>query len=108
VKKAIGAVFAAAAILAFGSSGIVHRPAQAHTIEEDDPRWDCKTMGNHICGEIIWFNVGGELQGYELNAPSRPACRVEPSNTRVGYEVIFYPNQDQADDIGFEVTCPSR
>ena len=19
-------------------------------IEEDDPRWDCHTMGNHICG----------------------------------------------------------
>jgi len=19
-------------------------------ITEDDPRWDCRTMGNHICG----------------------------------------------------------
>lgn len=21
-------------------------------IEEDDPRWDCRTMGNRICGEV--------------------------------------------------------
>jgi hypothetical protein len=21
-------------------------------IEEDDPRWDCATMGNHICGPV--------------------------------------------------------
>lgn len=20
-------------------------------IEEDDPRWNCKTMGNHVCGK---------------------------------------------------------
>lgn len=20
------------------------------TIEEDDPRWDCQTMGNEVCG----------------------------------------------------------
>lgn len=20
------------------------------TIEEDDPRWDCRTMGNKVCG----------------------------------------------------------
>jgi hypothetical protein len=20
-------------------------------IEEDDPRWDCRTMGNHVCGD---------------------------------------------------------
>ena len=23
-----------------------------HAIEEDDPAWDCKTMGNGICGPI--------------------------------------------------------
>ena len=21
-------------------------------IEEDDPRWDCRTMGNRICGKV--------------------------------------------------------
>ncbi|WP_263729976.1 hypothetical protein [Cellulomonas sp. SG140] len=21
-------------------------------IEEDDPRWDCRTMGNHVCGPV--------------------------------------------------------
>ena len=22
-------------------------------IEEDDPRWNCQTMGNHICDELV-------------------------------------------------------
>jgi hypothetical protein len=26
------------------------RPAGSPRIEEDDPRWDCNTMGNHVCG----------------------------------------------------------
>jgi hypothetical protein len=25
-------------------------------IEEDDPRWDCRTMGNHVCGEGATVN----------------------------------------------------
>lgn len=24
--------------------------ADSGTIEEDDPRWDCQTMGNRVCG----------------------------------------------------------
>lgn len=84
----------------------------AGDIQEDDPwgRWDCRTMGNHVCGSakgpIIHFNLGGELHGFELNAPNRPACRVEPSNTREGFEVIFYMDQAKADQAGFEVRCP--
>ena len=26
-------------------------------IEEDDPRWDCRTMGNHICGPTSYPSV---------------------------------------------------
>lgn len=22
-------------------------------IEEDDPRWDCRTMGNRVCGAVL-------------------------------------------------------
>lgn len=30
-----------------------HRPAhQQPRITEDDPRWNCHTMGNRICGPI--------------------------------------------------------
>lgn len=89
-------------------------------IQEDDPwdRWDCKINGNHICGDpihglVIWFNLNGELQGYELNAPDRPGCFVEPSDTRDGYEVIFYSHisgrgapEFLGDELGFEVPCP--
>jgi hypothetical protein len=25
-------------------------PAVTERIEEDDPRWNCKTMGNKVCG----------------------------------------------------------
>lgn len=76
-------------------------------IQEDDPwgRWNCMTMGNHICGSVIYFNLGGELHGFEVNAPNRPACRVEPSSTRAGFEVIFYGDHAKADQAGFEVTC---
>ena len=28
-------------------------PKQADRIEEDDPRWDCRTMGNRVCGEDL-------------------------------------------------------
>jgi hypothetical protein len=31
------------------------------TIQEDDPRWDCRTMGNRICGE---GNSEGVAPGY--------------------------------------------
>lgn len=27
-----------------------HRPAPTEHIDEDDPRWDCATMGNRVCG----------------------------------------------------------
>ncbi len=38
-----------------GTPGIVarHTPApSAVRITEDDPRWDCRTMGNRICGPV--------------------------------------------------------
>lgn len=83
-------------------------------ILEDDPwgRWDCRTMGNHMCGDAngnvtIYFNLGGELHGFEVNAPDRPACIVEPSNVKGGFEVIFYPAMSMwGGEFGFEVDCP--
>lgn len=33
------------------ASAVTQPPAHgAHRITEDDPRWDCRTMGNHTCG----------------------------------------------------------
>jgi hypothetical protein len=83
------------------------------TINEDDPRWDCRTMGNHQCGTTLYFNLDGELYGFDVNAPDRPGCFVEPSNTKAGYEVVFYSRisgrgapEFLGDPLGFEVTCP--
>ena len=29
---------------------VEHRPIPVERITEDDPGWDCRTMGNQICG----------------------------------------------------------
>lgn len=81
----------------------------AGDITEDDPwgRWDCRTNGNHTCSGLIFFRIGGEFWTYEVNDPHRPACFVQPSSTREGFEVIF--SWDLArftDELGFEVNCP--
>lgn len=76
-------------------------------ITEDGALWTCEVMGNHTCGSTIYFvHSDGSLHGYDVNAPSRPACFVEPSDNRNGYDVTFYPNMDErTDHLGFEVTC---
>lgn len=91
------------------------------TIYEDDAfgRWDCRKMGNHICNVdgdlIIYFDLGGELHGFELSAPDRPACFMEPSNTAEAWEIIFYSRMSGrgapeyiGDPLGFEVNCPNK
>jgi len=54
---ALTLLIATVAVIAFGAG---HRtasdavresaPTTVALIQEDDPSWDCKTMGNHICG----------------------------------------------------------
>jgi len=36
------------ALLIAGCAGL-----NPHRITEDDPRWDCHTMGNHVCGPTL-------------------------------------------------------
>lgn len=107
-------IVGAAAIGGFLGNGSDAGPTTTTTtvITEDEPRWDCRTMGNHICGEpdaghlVIYFTLGDQVHGFDLNAPDRPGCFVEPSDTPAGYEVIFRPDISQDDDLGFEVVCP--
>lgn len=75
-------------------------------LEEDDPGWDCRVMGNHICGEVIFFDFGGQLHAWNVNG-DRPACFVEPDDTVAGFSVYFYPklSQEPAREFGFEVPC---
>lgn len=90
------------------------------TLYEDDAwgRWDCRTMGNRVCGDgagnlTIWFEIGGTLSGFDVNDPHRPGCFVEPADTPEGYDVIFYSRisgrgapEFIGDPLGFEVRCP--
>lgn len=94
-------------------------PVDDSSLTEDDPwgRWDCRTMGNRICGDgagnlTIYFDFGGELYGFDVNAPDRPACFVEPSPTAAGYRITFYSQMSGrgapeylGDPFGFEANC---
>lgn len=62
-------------------------------------------MGNRVCGPDL-IAVHGEL--YEVSAPNRPGCFVEPSDSVDGFEVILYPDIAAVNpaDLGFEVPCP--
>lgn len=63
-------------------------PKRAPAIEEDEPGWDCATMGNGHCED--WH------------------CWVEPSDAAEGYEWIAYPARLlPVDELGFEVPCSS-
>ncbi|UZJ23691.1 hypothetical protein RHODO2019_10775 [Rhodococcus antarcticus] len=43
-------------------------PSASHQIEEDDPRWDCRTMGNHQCSATGYAgeNVVIEFDAYGM------------------------------------------
>lgn len=101
----VGAATTSPAVRPPGGPSAIEAPDRV--IEEDDPAWDCTTMGDHQCGSLIYFNLGGELHAFEINAPDRPGCFVEPSSARGGFEVFFYPRISGRDEpLGFEVTCP--
>ena len=52
VKKSLAAAGITLALILSGCSAS-QSPKQADRIEEDDPRWDCRTMGNLVCGEDL-------------------------------------------------------
>lgn len=97
------------------SSGDCSRVPLNAVLYEDDPwgRWDCRIMGNRQCGDVLWFDLDGTLQGFDINDPHRPGCFIEPSNTETGWEIIFYSRisgrgapEFLGDPLGFEVRCP--
>lgn len=62
-------LYALAAVLgALTLGGVVHTVTTTSTpltpphhtrITEDDPRWDCRVMGNHLCGPDSRARAGG-------------------------------------------------
>ncbi len=52
VKKSLAAAGITLALLLAGC-GTSESPKQADRIEEDEAGWDCRTMGNQICGEDL-------------------------------------------------------
>jgi hypothetical protein len=128
LRRATLAAFAAAALAGCSGTATLKSDRGARralptttstvAIVEGDEGWDCKTMGNHICGDgsgnlTIWFTIDGSLQGFDINDPHRPGCFIEPGNTETGYEIIFYSRisgrgapEFIGDRLGFEVRCP--
>ena len=52
VKKSLAAAGIALALILAGC-GAGESPKQADRIEEDEAGWDCRTMGNRVCGEDL-------------------------------------------------------
>lgn len=50
--KIIGAGTVVAVTVALVGTLFLSFPADPGIITEDDPRWDCATMGNRICGPV--------------------------------------------------------
>ena len=51
------AVTALTLTVLIGGCSVSESPKSSERIEEDDPRWDCATMGNRICGEDLPVGV---------------------------------------------------
>jgi len=89
---ALGALFAAGCIYAADADDLAgpQPPAlETTTIQEDDPRWNCMTMGNRICGPN-WNLVPQELadalaEGGAPDATTRDweVCRVRLDDTTI-------------------------
>jgi hypothetical protein len=71
-------VAAVAAALTLTGAGVAHadaRPlAPKPIISEDDPRWDCRTMGNRQCGvrvEGTWYVIAFDRSGKPVSVRTR-------------------------------------
>jgi hypothetical protein len=85
VKTAAAAILVALAIV--GWLALAMPPANAHPtssstptrITEDDPRWDCRTMGNRLCGPQLdlrgWTPVPRRLVGEHVDLVYRNRSR---------------------------------
>jgi hypothetical protein len=77
LAKVVATVVAAPLILVgVSSESLAHtqRIERGQVIHEDDPRWDCRTMGNHTCGVMIegqWYLVKFTHRGYPMRAVPR-------------------------------------
>jgi nitrous oxide reductase accessory protein NosL len=52
MKKSLAAAGIALALVLAGC-GAGESPKQTDRIEEDEAGWDCRTMGNRVCGEDL-------------------------------------------------------
>ena len=65
VQRTLAAAVVGLATIAVGVTHADARPV-APKINEDDPRWDCRTMGNRQCGvkiEGAWYVVTFDAKG---------------------------------------------
>ena len=70
-KIILGTLAGSSLILGGANLAVYHNKTDApqERIEEDDPRWDCRTMGNKICGptNAAAYDAGQSLAERFLN-----------------------------------------
>lgn len=54
--------------------------APLRVCQEDEPCWDCHTMGNHVCGPAVWAQEWGMGPGGHTGSagPLRPIYLPQP------------------------------
>lgn len=58
----------------------LEQPYEPEVIHEDDPRWDCPTMGNMICGTTTTVYFPKEASTLTPSIPAAPV-QAQPSFT---------------------------
>jgi len=79
------------------------RSEQAATIQEDEPGWDCATMGNHQCGPTTtadeWPECGAACHSEQAYAD------VQSASSQAGYGFVCWAEDNDDMAQGYEVLC---
>lgn len=73
---------------------------QSAVIQEDDPGWDCKTMGNYICGDPQGTHAEAAWQAWDKGEGWR-RLRAASTDTRVEYvgTAVRHPKIDALTEV---------
>lgn len=70
MTRKVKAAALALAFVAGAGVGSLHHRAAPPVLQEDDPGWDCATMGNRVCGPVTlhednatWWVTDGKGKG---------------------------------------------
>ena len=112
----IGLIVAAFAAMAYMGSGMAEAggteaggdssTVSTDRIEEDDPRWDCRTMGNHVCGEGATVN-GAPVEAGDYSQDTQQGAWLYPAaaatiNNPFYMPIVAIPADDEATAEGVD------